>query len=142
MAVNCLVDTGPLLAILDRTDPWHAACRETIRQLSLPLLTSQAVLTELFHLVRPTRRELETVWSFLRSGTILIAPIHQEELADLHALMSQYWNCPMDFADATLVHIAKRESISTIFTIDHSDFATYRIGAKRKFRILPPPPGK
>jgi len=43
----------------------------------------------------------------------------------------------MDFADATLVHIAERESFSTIFTIDHDDFETYRIGGRKRFRILP-----
>ena len=43
----------------------------------------------------------------------------------------------MDFADATLVHLAKRESISAILTIDHADFATYRIAGKRSFNVLP-----
>jgi len=45
----------------------------------------------------------------------------------------------MDFADATLVHLAKRESLSTIFTIDHNDFETYCINGKQKFRIAPSP---
>jgi len=44
---------------------------------------------------------------------------------------------PMDFADATLVYLAKRESLSAILTVDHADFATYRIEGKRQFRILP-----
>jgi predicted nucleic acid-binding protein len=44
----------------------------------------------------------------------------------------------MDFADATLVHIAARESLTTIFTIDHDDFETYRITGRRSFRIVPP----
>ena len=44
----------------------------------------------------------------------------------------------MDFADATLVRLAERETLVTIFTIDHDDFETYRIGAKSKFRIVPP----
>ena len=43
----------------------------------------------------------------------------------------------MDFADATLVHLAKRESISAILTIDHADFTTYRIEGKRQFKIFP-----
>jgi predicted nucleic acid-binding protein len=43
----------------------------------------------------------------------------------------------MDFADATLVHLAQRESLSTIFTVDHADFSTYRIDGRRRFRVLP-----
>jgi predicted nucleic acid-binding protein len=43
----------------------------------------------------------------------------------------------MDFADATLVHLAARESISLILTVDHADFETYRIGGRKRFTILP-----
>jgi predicted nucleic acid-binding protein len=43
----------------------------------------------------------------------------------------------MDFADATLVHLARRESLNTILTVDHADFDTYGIEGKRKFRVLP-----
>ncbi len=52
-------------------------------------------------------------------------------------LMSRYWDRPMDFADATLVYLAKREALSTIFTVDHADFQTYRIEGRRRFRVLP-----
>jgi predicted nucleic acid-binding protein len=44
----------------------------------------------------------------------------------------------MDFADATLVHVAERDSISTVFTVDHDDFETYRIKGRKRFRVLPP----
>jgi predicted nucleic acid-binding protein len=43
----------------------------------------------------------------------------------------------MDFADATLVHLANRESISLILTIDHDDFETYRIDGRKRFTIVP-----
>jgi len=43
----------------------------------------------------------------------------------------------MGFADATLVHLAQRESLLTVFTVDHDDFEIYRIGGRRRFRILP-----
>ena len=51
--------------------------------------------------------------------------------------MRKYADRPMDFADATLVHLAHRESLTTVFTIDHDDFETYRIGGRRRFRIVP-----
>ena len=43
----------------------------------------------------------------------------------------------MDFADATLVHLARRESITLILTVDHNDFETYRIDGRKRFRITP-----
>ena len=141
MAANGLIDTGAILALLDRSDRWHRACVDAFRQLRLPLLTSEAVLTEVFHLVGDTRAEMEAAWKFVRSGALIIGAIEHAELTHLHGLMSRYWDRPvyrnMDFADATLVYLAKRESLSVILTVDHADFATYRIEGKRQFRVLP-----
>jgi len=53
--------------------------------------------------------------------------------------MQKYRDRPIDFADATLVHLARRESLATIFTIDYNDFQTYRIDGRKRFRILPKP---
>jgi len=137
MLGNALIDTGAILAILDRTDRWHQVCVDQFRQLRLPLVTSEAILTELFHLVGDSRTEMEAAWKFAASGALVLAPIEDAELLYLRSLMSRYWDRPMDFADATLVYLAKRESIFTILTVDHADFETYRIEGKRRFRVLP-----
>jgi len=137
MAADALIDTGAIVAMLNERDPWSRICRETFQSLRVPLLTSQAVLTEVFHLVGDNRREMEGAWGFVRSGALRLAEIQDSELPEIHALMSRYWDRPMDFADATLVHLAKRESLSTIFTVDHADFETYRIESRRRFRIMP-----
>lgn len=131
-----LIDTGAMLALLDRGDRWHALCADAFKSLLLPLATSAAVLAEFFHLLdRP--RESAVAWEFLRSGAVMVLPITDADLPDLEVLMHRYGDRPMDFADATLVHLANRESLSTVFTVDHDDFETYRIGAKRRFRIIP-----
>ena len=85
----------------------------------------------LFDLVGDTRSEMEAAWKFVRSGALVLSTIEDAELTHLHGLMSRYWDRPMDFADATLVYLAKRESLSVILTVDHADFATYRIEGKR-----------
>jgi hypothetical protein len=43
----------------------------------------------------------------------------------------------MDFAHGTLVHLSQRESLSTVFTIDFNDFEAYRVGGRKRLRILP-----
>ena len=140
MIANALIDTGAILALLDRSDRWHRTCVEAFEQLRLPLLTSEAVLTELFHLVGDSRHEMESAWRLLRSGAIVMGAIDDSELPALHTLMSRYADRPMDFADATLVYLAKRELLATIFTVDHADFETYRIDGRRRFRVLPANP--
>ena len=139
MLIRTLADTGALLAYLDRTDRWHEPCLTAFAELHLPLITSQAVLTELFHLTVDHPGEVEITWKFIRSGALTISPIDDHDLPDSEALMHKYRDRPMDFADATLVHLARRESLATIFTIDHNDFQTYRIGGRKRFRILPKP---
>jgi len=137
MHVRALADTGALLAYLDRTDPWHQRCRDTFGHLRLPLSTSSAVLTELFHLVGDNPREVELAWAFILSGAVTVFAISDQDLPDIESLMRKYHDRPMDFADATLVHLAQRESFSTVFTIDHDDFETYRVAGRKRLRILP-----
>ena len=137
MTPNTLIDTGALLALLDRRDRWHLTCTETFQQLRLPLATSEAVLTEIFHLVGECRQEMEAAWRLVRSGAIVLASIENAELPAIHALMLRYADRPMDFADATLVYLAKREGLASVFTVNHSDFDTYRIDGRRRFRVLP-----
>lgn len=138
MRAHGLIDTGAMLAILNGKDRWHARCVAAFDTLRLPLATTAAVLTELFHLLSDHPQDIEAAWRFVRSGAILVLPITDTDLPALDRLMNQYRNHPMDFADATLVHLAQRESLSTICTIDHTDFETYRIAGRRKFRVVPP----
>ncbi len=138
MAASALVHTGVILALLDRSDKWHRPCVEIYNRALLPLLTTDAVLTETFHLTYRNLRDVQGVWTLLRSGAIRTASIEHDELPDIRSLMDEYKDRPMDFADATLVHLAARESLSTILTVDHDDFETYRIGGRKRFTILPP----
>ena len=134
---NLLIDTGAMLALLDARDRWHVPCVKAFRQVRLPCLTSEAVLTEVFHLLRRSRMGVDSAWAFIRSGAILIGAIPDSEYPQVRALMDLYADRPMDFADATLVHLAERESVNVILTVDYGDFQTYRIGGRRPFGVLP-----
>ncbi len=137
MSANGIIDTGAILAILNPKDRWHDRCVETFSTLHLPLATTAAVLAEVFHLLSTHPKDITAAWRLLSSGAVTVLPITDADLPNLDRLMKQYADRPMDFADATLVHLAKRESLSTIFTIDHNDFETYCINGKQKFRIAP-----
>jgi len=136
-SVAGLIDTGAILAIVDAADFWHSACLEALQSVRIPLVTTEAVLTEALHLTGKNPHRIEKTWRFVRSGALTIRPIQDSDLLELHALMAQYADRPMDFADATLVHLAARERLSVILTIDHDDFSTYRLPGRKKFTILP-----
>ncbi len=137
MPPAAIVDTGAIIALLDTDEFSHKTCVKTLASLPLPLLTTEAVLTELFHLIAARNLSVERAWKFVLSGAVMVKPCADSDLSALRALMAQYKNRPMDFADATLVHLAGRESITTIFTVDRDDFETYRIGGRKRFTILP-----
>jgi len=137
MAAGTLVDTSALYALLDENEPFHAQRRAAFGEAPLPLVTTPAVLTELFHFLVRRFRNQEGGWRLLRGGHFEVSPISTADLPALDKLMHRYADRPMDFADATLVHVAEREGLRTILTTDHSDFETYRIGRSAKFRILP-----
>ena len=134
---GALVDTGVLLAFLDYADPWHERCHKLLAQTDIPVLTTAAVLTELFHLLKRRVRHIKTGLDLLETGGIVMVPTGPSDLPNILLLMRRYADRPMDFADATLVHVASREGIADILTIDHDDFEAYRFGRNRKFRIQP-----
>jgi uncharacterized protein len=132
-----IIDTGAILAIVEVDDHWHSDCLAALQLVRLPLLTTEAVLTEVFHLVGRGSFEKEKVWRFVRSGGVTVYPMGDPDLPVIHSLMTQYKDRPMDFADATLVNLAEREEVSLVVTVDFNDFETYRIGGRKKFTILP-----
>jgi uncharacterized protein len=131
-----LIDTGAILAFLDQDDRRHHRRVDSLSTLRLPLATSAAVLTELFHLVRNQPLQKAMTCTFVHSAVTVLA-IDDTDLPALEELMREYADRAMDLADATLVHLARRESLSTVFTIDHDDFESYRIDGRRRFRIVP-----
>ena len=136
MRVNGLIDTGAILALLDADDRWHEPCRRAVEAARLPLGTTAAVLTELFHLIGPRPHDMGAAWRFIRRGAVMVMPIQDQDLPAIETLMNRYADRPMDFADATLVHLAHTESTNRVITIDHDDFETYRVGV-RPFDIRP-----
>jgi uncharacterized protein len=132
-----LVDTGVLLAAVSPRDRHNAECSSLLADAQGPLITTVAVLTELFYFVHDSSVRTDLAWRYFLGNTIEIAAIDETDLPALAHLMSRYADRPMDFADATLVHVAGREGIADILTIDHDDFETYRFGRNRKFRIRP-----
>src|SRR5271166_6138602 len=100
MAASALVDTGAILAFLDRDDEWHQACVAAFRSVSFPLLTTEAVMTEVFHLAIRDFGRIEPAWELFNSAPINLASLTDADLPEIRGLMARYDDHPMDFADA------------------------------------------
>ena len=68
MAASGLIDTGAILALLDRKDHWHQRSADAFVRLRTPLATSVAVLTEVFHLIGTTRVRSQALGDFCTRG--------------------------------------------------------------------------
>jgi len=122
-----LVDTGPCVALFDPKDAQHARCREVLSAIREPLYTTVPVLTEAFHILSPGSYGSDRLRDFVGRGGLSVWFMGQAELQRAFELMEQYADHPMDLADASLIVAAEALRIRKIFTIDRSDFATYRI---------------
>lgn len=138
-----LVDTGPIVALLDPADDMHGACLEVLESVREPLGTTTPVLTEAFHLLRPGSRGCSNLSRIVGDGGLNVWFLGPESLGRALDLMEEYSDHPMDLADASLVAMAEEEHLHRVFTIDRRDFETYRIRRghrHRRFEILGPRP--
>jgi uncharacterized protein len=132
-----LVDTGPLVAILSSTDQHHEICVDTLRHLPGPLLSCWPVITEAAWLLRAYPKAVEQLLRSADGHFLELLPLAGAEAKALAEVMKTYADIQPQLADATLVYLAHREGIDTIFTLDRRDFSVYRSAGKRPFRILP-----
>ena len=137
MTEPVLIDTGPLYAILDSRDEHHAACVATLRKLRQPPRTCWAVLTEAAWLLRNHPRQLDSLLRMCAAGELRVLTIEPETASWLADLMKRYEDLPAQLADASLVYLAERENIDTVFTTDRRDFLVYRTTDGRALEIIP-----
>lgn len=131
-----LVDAGPLIALLDRSDADHRRCRAALSGLRDPLATVWPVVTEAMYLLgRVSWHAQDALWEFLTHVTIL--PLEAPDTRRMRALMEKYRSLPMDLADAALVAVAEREMIRRVFTLDQGDFTVYRPARIGRLALIP-----
>jgi len=132
-----LVDAGPLIAVISRDDPDHGRCVAALKRLRGPLLTTWMPVTEAMYLLAFSKEGQEALLEMIERGALHILSINEDDLPSIRSLLRKYTDLPMDFADATLVHVAIRERLREIFTLDRRDFSIYRLGPRKGFSIVP-----
>lgn len=137
MSGPVLLDTGPLVAFLDRRDHHYPWAYEQFKQLPFLFITCEPVLTEAVHLLARANVRPESVLELVRSGAIRIGFDMQSEVRALQRLLAQYENVPMDLADACLMRLAATHPEASVFTVD-SDFYIYRQGSGQALSVVHP----
>ena len=135
--MRVIMDTGPWVALIDRSEGKHNQSVEWFRQFEGDIFSSEAVLTEVLYLLNSSCKAQLAAFDFVLNGAITIVPSDLESLRKAKKLMAKYSDVPMDYADATLVCLADDLSIPHVVTFDVRGFGIYRFSLKRPFMILP-----
>ncbi|MGA9525863.1 MAG: PIN domain-containing protein [Myxococcaceae bacterium] len=138
MTVEVILDTGPLVAMLDGRDRHHTWAVEALRRVRPPALVCEPVLAEACFLVRRLRSGPDRVLQLLENQTLRIGLSLEEEVPALRKLMAKYADVPMSLADACLVRMAELHRDARVITID-SDFTRYRRHGRQAIPLVMPP---
>lgn len=132
-----LLDASVIVALLDRRDAGHKRCVHALDEISLPMVTCEAVVTESCHLLRNVPKGPEEVLLNLQRGMYSIRFNLVDSVGAVRALMQKYSDTAADFADACLIQMADELNTGDILTLD-SGFLHYRWRKTKPFNLLIP----
>lgn len=139
MVSPVVLDTGPLVAILNRNDQFHSWSVEQLNDIHGDIITCEAVAAETYFLIRHVPDAVAQLLSLLEKGVVSLEFDLRGNLSAVAALMRKYQDIPMSLADACLVRMSERYEASRIFTLD-SDFMFYRRHGRQSIPLIIPAP--
>ncbi|OYD90228.1 pilus assembly protein [Nostoc sp. 'Peltigera membranacea cyanobiont' 210A] len=125
MKQNIIIDTGPLVALINNQERYHSWATKEVANLAYPFFTCEAVISETCFILRDFYGGEDTVMSLLDTGLIQISFRLSDEIGTVRELLKRYQNVPMSLADACLVRMSELINGSSVLTLD-SDFRVYR----------------
>jgi hypothetical protein len=131
------IDTGPWVALIDRSETRHAECVQWLKNFSGKLYSTEAVLTEVLYLLNFSITAQCAALDFVLESVVEIVPASTMSLKKTKNLMKKYADLPMDFADATIVYLATETRMQNVVTFDRKDFTIYRLQKNQSFTIMP-----
>jgi uncharacterized protein len=134
-----VVDTGPIVALLNDRDDHHERCRDFLAHYPGPLLVPTTVFTEVCMLVerrRGTRAELAFL-SDVRSGLFTLLESTSADLDRISELVETYADLPLGTVDASVIALAERLNLPAVATLDRRHFSVIRPRNVPAFELLP-----
>jgi predicted nucleic acid-binding protein len=134
--VITICDTGPLVAYLNRNDPHHAWAIAVMKQVRPPLLTCEAVLTEVAYFLREDGVKVDPLFQMLERSALRLGFDMAAHWPRIRTLMARYQQ--MDLADASIVVMSELHTRSQVLTVDRTDFRVYRRNDRQVIDFVAP----
>ena len=132
-----LLDTGVIVALLDRSERRHTDCLAALDGVRAPLVTCEPVIAEACYLTRRLPGAPEAILQNVADGTFQIPIQLSQCAAAIQRIMKKHRDQDIDLADACLIHLASELRTGDILTLDN-DFKVYRWGANHPFTPISP----
>jgi predicted nucleic acid-binding protein len=135
---SIIVDAGPIVALLNRRERYHAWVSKVMDTIEPPMFTCDAVLSEACFLLQDSEGGPNAVLELVARGLVRSDFHVVAELEPLRALIKKFANVPMSLADACLVRMSELDTTSRVLTLD-SDFKVYRKNRRQVIPTIMPP---
>lgn len=132
-----ILDTGPLVAMMDATDPAHERCAELIESATEPRVVPVCVLVEVEYLLRPWPEGFAALLADFDSGGLELLDLPTRWLLRAGELVARYRDLPLGLVDATVVAAAEMLGEAKIATLDHRHFSIVRPAHTKTLDLLP-----
>ena len=134
-----VLDTGPVLALLDADDPAHRACVELVNATHEALVLVAPTLVEIDYWIR--KRLNTDVWTILledlANGAYRLENLDSADLLRVAALEATYADFGLGMVDAAVIAVCERLGERKVATLDRSHFGAVRPRHCRALRLLP-----
>jgi predicted nucleic acid-binding protein len=134
--VITVCDTGPIVAYLNRNDPYHEWAVAVMKQARPPLLTCEAVLTEAAYFLRDDGVDVDALFAMLERDALRVQFEISTHWPRMRTLMRRYRR--MDLADASVVVMTEVNARCEVLTVDAQDFSIYRRNDRQVIRFIAP----
>jgi uncharacterized protein len=137
--VPLVLDTGPIVALLDRADPDHPSCLAMVTEVSEDLVVPGAVLVEVDYWAR--KRLGPEAWAVfvddLAEGAYRLEALTLADVLRAAELEEVYASLDLGLVDAAVIALCERLGETKVATLDRRHFDVVRPAHCERLMLLP-----
>ena len=115
--VKMLVDAGPFIALFDKDNKNHQWAIDLVQTTNRELITTIATIHEVLKALVFSSKAQRDFLYWIEKGAVTVAPVSEDDIVKLFAIVTQSEGRVLDLADASLVLLAQKYGIDKVATV-------------------------